>query len=472
MMLLIDPAAGCVIDANAAAVAFYGYPREEILGMPVEEINTLPREQVLEAIATIRKSGGSRFEFKHGLADGSFRNVEVCASLIQYGDREICHSIIHDITERNRAETAQRSRAFAEGHRRTTVPSVSSWGQTAGKSSKANTRACGRCWGFPRRNCRPAGFRLLHTVGGALQRFRTAISAASSMGLSSIEYPMRPQRRQHDLVLDIRDAAGSRHPRSRACLEPAGHHRFARAQTTVRQLSRAVQQTPTAVVITDLEGRITFVNQAFCRVTGYEEQEALGKNPRVLKSGKDAGSIYKDMWETIARGRSGAANFRTCGRTARSSGNRRSSAPLTDENGNVTHYLAVKEDITRAETGRGPNCRPTPWPWKPRSRHWRNRTARPREPPGQERVPGQHEPRDPHADERRDRHDRPAAGYRPRRRSSASIAEIVALQRRVAPDGDQRHPRLLQDRGRQARAGDARLRPATSSKTTAEMLAC
>ena len=88
------------------------------------------------------------------------------------------------------------------------------------------------------------------------------------------------------------------------------------------------------------------------------------------------------------------------------------------------------------------------------------------------RVPGQHEPRDPHADERRDRHDRAAARHRARRASSASYAETVARVGRRAADDHQRHPRLLEDRGRQARARADRLRPARRRRATScELLA-
>ncbi|MEI9997880.1 MAG: PAS domain S-box protein [Verrucomicrobiota bacterium] len=81
------------------------------------------------------------------------------------------------------------------------------------------------------------------------------------------------------------------------------------------------------------------------------------------------------------------------------------------------------------------------------------------EQPAQERVPGQHEPRNPHADERRHRHDRPAADDRPDPRA-AGVRAHRAHQRRVAPRRHQRHSRLLQDRGGQARPRDHRLRPA------------
>ena len=80
--------------------------------------------------------------------------------------------------------------------------------------------------------------------------------------------------------------------------------------------------------------------------------------------------------------------------------------------------------------------------------------------PGQERVPGQHEPRDPHAHERHHRHDRAGPGHRARRPSSASTSSMVKHSAESLLAAHQRHPRLLQDRGRQARAGVGRFQPA------------
>ena len=68
-------------------------------------------------------------------------------------------------------------------------------------------------------------------------------------------------------------------------------------------LTAAIEQTDEAVVITDLDARILYVNPAFTRLTGYNREEAIGKNPRVLKSGKQDPAFYKDLWQTVLAGR-------------------------------------------------------------------------------------------------------------------------------------------------------------------------
>ena len=106
VMLLIDPEDGAIIDANAAAMRFYDYPRELLLTMCITDINTLPASKVMQAMASVPHEQGKRFQFQHRMADGSLRDVEVSASSIQFGGRVVLHSIINDITGHKQAEEA------------------------------------------------------------------------------------------------------------------------------------------------------------------------------------------------------------------------------------------------------------------------------------------------------------------------------------------------------------------------------
>ena len=104
VMLLINPADGAIIDANTAAVSYYGYPRERLLAMRITDINAKSVAEIRQISDFIVQGWRNRFEFQHRLADGSIRDVAVAASSIQYGGREIVHSIIQDITEQKQAK--------------------------------------------------------------------------------------------------------------------------------------------------------------------------------------------------------------------------------------------------------------------------------------------------------------------------------------------------------------------------------
>lgn len=111
--LLIDPDTGCILDANHAAVEYYGWPYEKITRMKIQDINTLPPDIIKKEMEKARITERIHFEFQHRRADGSVRNVEVFSSGIKIKDKVILHSIVHDITERKRLE-AQREKALEE----------------------------------------------------------------------------------------------------------------------------------------------------------------------------------------------------------------------------------------------------------------------------------------------------------------------------------------------------------------------
>jgi PAS domain S-box-containing protein len=102
--LILDPVTGNVLDANEAAVTFYGWTREQLLQMRIMDINTLSADEVKAELAKVKNLGRTTFEFRHRRADGTIRDVGVYASAIGTGGRSVVHSIITDITDRKRAE--------------------------------------------------------------------------------------------------------------------------------------------------------------------------------------------------------------------------------------------------------------------------------------------------------------------------------------------------------------------------------
>ena len=108
VMMMIDPLDGAILDANTAALDFYGYTREQMLSKHITDINMLPVDAVRKAWETVKQGSGRRFEFQHRLADGSLRDVAVFTSRVKFGERLVLHSIINDITELKIAEDARR----------------------------------------------------------------------------------------------------------------------------------------------------------------------------------------------------------------------------------------------------------------------------------------------------------------------------------------------------------------------------
>lgn len=108
IMLLIDPESGQIVDANRSAERFYGYPKTELLEMKIQQINDLPVDQVALERQKAISENQNYFVFPHRLSSGEIRTVEVHSSPIDFCGKQILFSIIHDITERKRAEEAIR----------------------------------------------------------------------------------------------------------------------------------------------------------------------------------------------------------------------------------------------------------------------------------------------------------------------------------------------------------------------------
>ena len=118
------------------------------------------------------------------------------------------------------------------------------------------------------------------------------------------------------------------------------------AQGALRKLSLVVEQTPTSVVITDLSGRIEYVNDAFVQQSGYTREEVIGCNPRMLKSGKTPPETYATLWAELSAGRIWRGELVNRMRSGEERTEAVSITPLRQPDGSITHYVAIKDDIT------------------------------------------------------------------------------------------------------------------------------
>ena len=118
------------------------------------------------------------------------------------------------------------------------------------------------------------------------------------------------------------------------------------AEAELRKLYQAVESSPVSVVITSLDGAIEYVNPRFCQTTGYTREEAHGQNPRILKSGKQSPHVYNELWQAITNGRPWRGELLNRKKNGELYWESAHISPVIDESGQVTNFVAVKEDIT------------------------------------------------------------------------------------------------------------------------------
>lgn len=114
----------------------------------------------------------------------------------------------------------------------------------------------------------------------------------------------------------------------------------------LKTLSAAIEQSPASVVITNPQGQIEYVNPKFCRLTQYSAKEVIGENPRVLQGGEVSKDTYEQLWETVLAGEEWRGEFHNKKKNGELYWENAIISPILNENREVTHILAVKEDIT------------------------------------------------------------------------------------------------------------------------------
>jgi diguanylate cyclase (GGDEF)-like protein/PAS domain S-box-containing protein len=119
-----------------------------------------------------------------------------------------------------------------------------------------------------------------------------------------------------------------------------------RAEEKLRQLSSAVEHSPSAIMITDVNGCIEYVNPKFTTLTGYTFESVYGKNPRILKSDGTPHELYVELWQTIRSGKEWRGEFLNRKKNGELYWEYASISAITDSTGSITHFVAVNEDIT------------------------------------------------------------------------------------------------------------------------------
>jgi len=118
------------------------------------------------------------------------------------------------------------------------------------------------------------------------------------------------------------------------------------AEDELRKLSHAVTQSPVSIIITDQNGTIEYVNPKFTQITGYNADEVLGKNPRILKSGEISDIGYRNLWETITSGHEWHGEMINKKKNGELFWEKVCISPIRNSDGVITHFMGIKEDIS------------------------------------------------------------------------------------------------------------------------------
>ncbi|TVR80766.1 MAG: PAS domain S-box protein [Rhodospirillales bacterium] len=312
-------------DLNRAGERIDGLNRQDVIGRRIDEVMpAIAKQGLLPAIRRVWRRGQPENLPMH--LGGEGRAGRWREQYIYHLPNGEVVALYDDITDQKRAEHVLRD---SEARWRSIIEMQSIATMIVDKDNQirfvnraaemlfghASDKLVGAPFGFPVVEGDVAEIEIIRPNGGVVYAEMQSI-------------PMR-WRGEQQFLLFIRDISAHR-----------------RAEGDLRKLFQAIEQSPVSVVITDVEGRIEYVNPKFTEVTGYTYPEIVGKNPRVLKSGHTTAEEYTAMWQTI-----GSGNVWTGELLNRKKGGDlfwelASIAPVRDVHGKVTHYVAVKEEIT------------------------------------------------------------------------------------------------------------------------------
>ncbi len=142
--------------------------------------------------------------------------------------------------------------------------------------------------------------------------------------------PLYQDNKYSGIICTIRDITKRRH-----------------AEVDVIKLSTAVEQSPSIIAITDIKGNLEYVNPQFTETTGYSNIEAIGKNPRILKSGNHSVAFYKELWKTANSGKVWRGQFQNRNKNGQLFWESASISAIYNKSGKITNYIKIGEDITQ-----------------------------------------------------------------------------------------------------------------------------
>lgn len=344
---------GIILNANQAFADLISYPNpDELIGKNGLDIMSLTPESRELIKARMASDVDERFEINVLKPDGSVFPAETQGKDITFKGRKLRVVAMRDITERKRFETQlQQTTARLDAIFTASPIGIVSY-DLEGKVIAWN-RAAEQI--FDWKSEEVLGRYAPH-IPPTMQPEFSALHTRVINGETIRNLELRRQRKDTtpiDITLNaapMYDPAGAITGHM-AIIQDISESK--RANDKIRQLSRAVEQSPVSIVITNKAGAIEYINPRFTQITGYTYQEALGQNPRILKTGYTRQEEYKELWDTISSGKEWKGVFQNKKKNGDLYWESAVISSISNDLGEITHFVAVKEDITERKKTEG-----------------------------------------------------------------------------------------------------------------------
>lgn len=346
--LVVDAHDGTLIDANTAAVEFYGWPRDALRDRNLADLDDSPGHEVLTRLSRARDDRATQFECRHRLRSGSIRDVRTFTLRLRRRQRSLLHMIVHDVTD-----VMQLNHELA-GYRdlieRLPVGVFRTTADPDGRILMANRTLC---------------------------EILDCSSPAELIGLEPASFYADPEGRRHfrEQVRDGPEISYAVHRlvtrrgrpitvrmTARRVEDELGRVFFEgamediteweRTRAGMQQAERIIESASEGIAITDASVNIIRVNPSFTRITGYSEAEVLGRNPRMLSSGNQSAQFYQRMWRQLERTDHWQGEILNRRKNGEVYPQWLTISAIRDESGAIQNYAAVFTDLTTIQRSR------------------------------------------------------------------------------------------------------------------------
>ena len=347
---------GHSLDCNQAAVTMFGFQDKECLLKqnpgalsPIQQPDGRDsREGFVEVVRQVMAQGSYFSEWQHQRADGTEFPAEISISLAKMRDRTLLHGVVRDISKRKEAENQLRASETKFRQLIEMAPIPIGLANEKGEITYLNKRH-------------------FQTIGYSIEDVPT---------MDDWWQRAYPDEAYRSRIRQQWDAAADMAAREHADVEPQEYRvtckngtvrdvaisglmlgtdflatflditKLKQAGEKLRKLSQAVEYCPSMILITDYLGRVEYANPAWEQITGYRLDEVVGQRPSAVRSGVHPREYYAHLWAEITSGRIWRGEF--CNRKKNGDLYWESCAiaPVHDDAGTITHFVAVKEDIT------------------------------------------------------------------------------------------------------------------------------
>ncbi len=333
---------GLYVMVNEGFTNISGYSKEELIGRSSLELNIWADPEDREKLVKGLKESGklSNLETRFRMKSGEIRHGILSAVLFNIDGIPHILSLTRDITDRKGFEDAlKKSEAkyrqlmdlapdgiMLGSHDGTITGVNSSMLKLTGRTSEELIGFNGEMLFSPEEHkSNPLRYDLLN-IGELVKKERNILRPEGTSVPVEMHTTMMPDGTYQTFYHDISERRN--------------------AENELRKLSRAVEQNPTAIVITDPGGTIEYVNPKLCETTGYYIEELIGQNPSIWSSYEKSKEEYREFWETIKSGKEWKGEFHNRNKNGELFWESALVSPIKNEKNEITHFLGIKEDIT------------------------------------------------------------------------------------------------------------------------------